>query len=146
MLEGVKSKMKGRLAEARLRETRYLMSFDLSTVNRRLLLLLSVFVALNFFDAATTLLAIWAGPTFVELNPIASNLFKGNFSGFVIALVLKYMPVVPLAYATFLPAKDTGKVSIRIVKVSAFIALAAADVFYIAVVGSNALNLSTFYH
>jgi hypothetical protein len=136
--------MKERFAEARLRETKFLMSFDLSSVNKKLLILLSVFITLNFFDAATTLLAIHAGPTFVELNPIASSLFRLDFPGFMLALTLKYIPAVPLIYATLLPVEGRT-MSLRIVKVSALIALAAADVFYVAVVGSNSFNLASFY-
>jgi Domain of unknown function (DUF5658) len=136
--------MRERFAEARLRETKFLMSFDLRSLNNKLLILLSVFIILNFFDATTTLLAINAGPTFVELNPIASSLFRLDFLGFLLALTLKYIPVIPLVYATFLPY-DGNTISLRVVKVSALIALAAADIFYIIVVGSNSLNLASFY-
>ena len=136
--------MKERFAEARLRETKFLMSFDLLRVNKRLLILLSIFISLNFFDAATTLLAINAGPTFVELNPIASSLFRLDFPGFLLALTLKYIPAIPLVYATLLPV-GRNTMSLRIVKISALIALAAADLFYVVVVGSNSLNLASFY-
>jgi hypothetical protein len=136
--------MRERFAEARLRETKYLMSFDLPRLNNKLLILLSLFIVLNFFDAATTLLAINARPNFVELNPIASSLFRLDFPGFLLALTLKYVPAIPLIYATFLPT-DGRTMSIRVVKVSALIALAAADVFYVAVVGSNSLNLASYY-
>jgi hypothetical protein len=145
MAVNARSKMKERLAQARIRETKFLMSFDLSKVNRRLLILLSVFIALNFLDAVTTLLAINAGPTFVELNPIANGLFRLDFFGFLAALLLKYSPIIPLAYATFLPHKDNKSLALRIVKVSAFIALVAADLFYVAVVSSNSFNLATYY-
>jgi len=145
MLERTRARTRERLAAARLRETKFLMSFDLGRVNKRLLILLSVFIALNFFDTFTTLLAIQAGPTFVEHNPIAARLFQLNFSGFVVALVLKYMPILPLAYATFVGAKESRGLGLRIVKVSAFMALAAADVFYVLVVSSNSLNLISFY-
>jgi len=145
MLQGTRARMKDRLAEARLRETKFLMSFDLVSVNKWLLILLSVFVALNFFDACTTLLAIQAGPVFVEHNPIAARLFQLDFTGFVVALVLKYMPVLPLAYATFIRAKESRGLGLRIVKVSAFMALAAADLFYVLVVSSNSLNLISYY-
>jgi uncharacterized protein DUF5658 len=145
MLERTRARTRERLAEARVRETKFLMSFDLVRVNKRLLILLSVFIALNFFDTFTTLLAIQAGPTFVEHNPIAARLFQLNFSGFVVALVLKYMPILPLAYATFVGAKESRGLGLRIVKVSTFMALAAADVFYVLVVSSNSLNLISFY-
>ena len=121
------------------------MSFDIAKVNSRLVLLLSFFVALNFFDAATTLLALNAGPTFVELNPIASGLFHKDFAGFVAALALKYMPMIPLGYATFVPVSENHALAFRIVKVSALVALAAADIFYIGVVGSNSLILARHY-
>ncbi len=145
MLEGTRRRMRERYAAARIRETRFLNSFNLASMNTRLLILLSVFVFLNFSDALTTLLAINAGPAFVELNPIASGLFRLDFSGFLIALVLKYFPLIPLAYVTFLPVEGSRPMALRIVKVSAFVALVAADIFYMAVVGSNSLNLLSFY-
>jgi Domain of unknown function (DUF5658) len=145
LISGARTRMRERLAAARLRETKFLMSFNLASVNNRLLILLSIFVALNFFDAVTTLLAINAGPTFVELNPIASGLFHLDFAGFLVALTLKYMPMIPLAYATFLPGDSSKGITLRVVKVSALVALAAADIFYVAVVGSNSANLLSYF-
>ncbi len=145
MLEGTRRRMRERYAAARIRETNFLMTFNIPVMNNRLLVLLSVFIALNFFDALTTLLAINAGPMFVELNPIASGLFHLNFSGFVLALALKYFPVIPLLYAVFLPVGGSRPIPLRVVKVSAFVALVAADIFYGAVVGSNAANLASHY-
>ena len=139
------SKKRSRLQEARMRETRFLMSFNLGLVNRRLVVLLSVFIALNFLDALTTLVALQAGPIFVEHNPIAAGLFRMDFGGFLVALGLKYLPVVPLAYATFVSRGEHSGLGIRIVKVSALVALVAADLFYLFVVGSNSLNLISYY-
>jgi len=137
--------MRERYAEARIRETKFLMSFNLIKVDSRLIVLLSLFVALNFFDALTTLVAISLGSSFVELNPIASGLFRLDFVGFIAALGLKYIPMVPLAYATFLPPSQKHPLALRVVKVSAFVALVAADVFLLAVVGSNSFNLLSYY-
>ena len=145
MLEGIRARMKERYAAARLRETSFLMSFDIARVNNRLLILLSLFIALNFFDAVTTLVALSLGPNFVELNPIASGLFRLDFLGFMAALGLKYIPLIPLVYVTFLPADGRRVLAIRVVKVSAFVALVAANLFYMAVVGSNSLNLARYY-
>ena len=146
MLDKTRKRMKEKYTEARLQETKFLMSFDMRAVDSRLLVLLSIFVALNFFDAVTTLVAISLGPSFVELNPIASGLFRLDFLGFIAALGLKYIPLVPLIYVTFLPPSQKHVLALRIVKVSAFIALVAADVFYLAVVGSNSLNLFHYYY
>ena len=145
MFEKLTAKAHERYREARLRETRYLMSFNILKVNGKLVVLLSLFVALNFFDILTTLLAIRVSPTFVELNPIASRLFQHDFGGFAAALSLKYIPILPLAYATYV--KDSGErpVAYRVVKVSALIALAAADIFYLVVVGSNVTTLANFF-
>jgi Domain of unknown function (DUF5658) len=137
--------MTDRLAEARARETRFLNSFDLTKLNGRLIILLSGFVALNFLDELTTLTALYLGPQFVELNPIAAGLFQLSFNGFILALGLKYLPMIPFAYVTFLPVKDESRLAIRVVKVSALVALVAADLFYMAVVGSNVYTLATFY-
>jgi hypothetical protein len=145
MLEKMKSRMKERRQMVRARETKFMMSFDVSRLNGRLVILLSIFIALNCFDALTTLIAISAGPSFVELNPIASSLFHLNFSGFMAALVLKYMPIVPLAYATYARENASRPLAIRIVKVSALVALVAADIFYLVVVGSNLRTLASYY-
>jgi len=146
MLEKTRSKMRERYAEARLRETKFLMSFDLLRVDNRLLVLLALFITLNFFDALTTLVAINLGPSFVELNPIASGLFRLDFFGFVAALGLKYIPMVPLAYVTFLQPSHKHPLALRVVKVSAFVALVAADVFLLTVVCSNSFNLLNYYY
>ena len=145
MAANVKDRMKGRIQAARARETKFLMSFEISSLNKRLLILLSLFAALTFFDAVTTLMAISSGPAFVELNPIASGLFRMDFLGFMVALVLKYIPMIPLGYVTFLSDHSEGTVPFRTVKVSAFVALAAADIFYVLVVGSNSFNLLSYY-
>lgn len=121
------------------------MSFDIFKLNKRLSILLAVFVLLNCFDALTTLVALKTGPAFVELNPLAAGLFGLSFGGFVVALTLKYIPVVPLLYATLLKESGSRPVAFRIVKVSAFVALVAADIFYMGVVGSNVKTLAVYY-
>jgi hypothetical protein len=146
MLGSVRSRMKDRRRTVRLRETKFLMSFDVSKLNGRLMILLSIFIALNCLDALTTLVAINAGPGFVEHNPLAASLFNLHFEGFVAALALKYMPVVPLVYATYVKENPSRPLAIRIVKVSAFVALVAADIFYVAVVGSNLRTLASYYN
>ena len=145
MLEKTRGRMKERFAEARIRETKFLMSFDIVKVNRRIVILLSVFVTLSFFDVLTTLVALKLGPPFVELNPIASGLFHLDFLGFVTALTLKYIPIIPLVYAAVLPSDGRRVVPFRIVKDSAVYALVAADIFYLAVVGSNSMNLLRYF-
>ena len=145
MLDELRAKMKKRYEIARANETKFLMSFDIPRLDRKLIILLSVFITLNGLDVLTTLVAINAGPTFVELNPIASGLFELNFIGFIAALSLKYIPVVPLVYVTYLKEVTGRPIAFRTVKVSALVALAAADVFYLIVVSSNLRTLLAFY-
>ncbi len=140
-----RDRMRERYKLARARETKFLMSFNIPMLNSRLAILLSVFITLNALDVFTTLMALRAGPSFVELNPIASGLFGLSFGGFLAALALKYVPLIPLAYATYVKESVNRPVAFRIVKVSALIALAAADIFYLFVVGSNVRTLVAFY-
>ncbi|MGP8057804.1 MAG: DUF5658 family protein [Nitrososphaerales archaeon] len=144
MLEGFRSRVKERRQTVRTRETKFLMSFDAAKLNKRLVILLSIFIMLNCLDALTTLVAISTG-RIVELNPIASSLFHMSFPGFMAALVLKYMPIIPLAYATHAKENTSRPLAIRIVKVSVLVALVAANIFYLAVVGSNLRTLASYY-
>ncbi len=137
--------MRENYRQARQRETRFLMSFNMPRVNSYLVILLLIFVTLNGLDVLTTLVAINAGPSFVELNPIASELFHLNYIGFVGALALKYMPLIPLGYVTFLRESTGRPVAFRVVKVAALLALSAGVVFYTLVVGSNALTLMRYF-
>jgi len=149
MAEGTKpgwrERWRAARGKARTRETKWVMSFNFDAVNRRLLVLLVIFIGLNFLDAMTTLIGISAGPSFVEYNPIAAGLFRSDFPGFLAALAFKYLPVVPFAYVTFVGRKGSAGLGIRMVKVGAFVALVAADLFYLFVVGSISLTLATFY-
>jgi hypothetical protein len=122
------------------------MSLDLSRMNKWLLAFLSVFIALNFLDALTTLMGIQAGPSFVEHNPIAAGLFRLEFPGFVVALGLKYLPVLPFGYGTFVPAKEDGNLGMRIIKLGTLVALAAANLFYLLVVGFNSFTLYSYHY
>jgi Domain of unknown function (DUF5658) len=145
MLKGVRERLKRNYAVARARENRLLLSYDIARVNRIMMILLFLFIGLNFFDAATTLIAMRAGPAFVELNPIASHFFSLDFPGFVLALALKYLPIAPLAYATLIRNPRGHPIGFRVVKISALIALFGANIIYAAVVASNSAALINFY-
>jgi hypothetical protein len=119
-----------------------LMSLSPAKLEIRMVPMLGALLVLNFIDVISTLVALHATPYFVELNPIVSGLLYVGFAGFLIALVLKYAPIIPLVYAVF--ARDRANkhpMGIRMIKISALIALVAANVFYVLVVGSNLGNL-----
>lgn len=145
MLDRVRVRMRARYAEARIRETKFLMTFDMDKVNQRLLILFSVFVTLTFLDVLTTLVALSLHPVFVELNPIASGLFRLDFPGFLAALALKYVPIIPMFYVVFLAPGGMRAVPFRAVKIAGLVALVGANLFYVGVVGSNSVNLLRYY-
>ena len=123
------------------RDRTWIMSIDVKQLDRRLVELLVPFLVLNFVDVVSTLVGIQFTTAFRELNPVASALFGLQFGGFVIALVLKYAPVAILTYLTFMKSSDKHPLATRVVKFSGLIVLAAADIFYVYVVGSNLGNL-----
>ncbi len=129
---------------ARQRETRYLLALNMVKVNAYLTMLLVSLVVLSFLDTATTLVALHAGPAFVERNPIAAGLFH-SFSGFTVALLMKYLPFVPLLYATYVNDSDRHPIAVRTVKLGGLVALAAAVIFYMGVDGSNIATLIAYY-
>ncbi len=100
------------------------------------------YLCLNFLDVYSTILALKAGPLFQERNMIAAALFSLQFRGFLIAMLLKYLPAIPLFYLVFL--KDPLEIhpyEIRLVKFGALCALCAADLFLLYVVGINNIPL-----
>ena len=132
--------------EARERDTRWIMKLDIRRLERKIFPLLISFVVLNFLDVLTTTVALNSSSSFQELNPLASALFQLHFQGFVVALGFKYLPVIPLLFIAF--SRDTmghHPVSIRVLKLSGLVALAAANIFYILVVASNASTLLAFF-
>lgn len=75
---------------------------------------------------------------FQERNLIAAKLFAMSFQGFVVALAMKFAPLLPLFYAVF--ENDSANrypYQVRLVKVGALAALIAGDVFYVLVVLLN---------
>lgn len=75
---------------------------------------------------------------FQERNMIAAKLFAMNFQGFLIALAIKFAPVLPLFYAVFVnDPQNKHPYQIRLVKVGAYAALVAGDLFYGTVVILN---------
>ena len=123
------------------RDRLWMMQFDIATLQKFAWPLFTAFVCLNFLDVYTTTLAFNFGPLFHEENPLAAALFDKQFQGYVLALVFKYLPILPLFYLVFVQDKH-GKhqLEIRMVKLAVVITLAAADLFLLYVVGINNLH------
>ena len=123
------------------RDRLWMMQFDIATLQKFAWPLFTAFVCLNFLEVYTTTLAFNFGPLFHEENPLAAALFDKQFQGYVLALVFKYLPILPLFYLVFVQDKH-GKhqLEIRMVKLAVVITLAAADLFLLYVVGINNLH------
>ena len=123
-------------------ERRFMESLNLRMIQRALWPLLALFVLLGFSDTLTTLLAAAFGPGFVEFNPIASRFFQLGFAGFMLAYLLKFVPVVPLAYMAGVRRRDPRyDFQVRLLKFAAFVVLVAADIGLGAIVLGNNLPL-----
>ena len=123
------------------RDEKWILGVDMLYLQKAMWVLFLVYLALNVLDIVSTLYALSLGPAFFELNPIAAGLFRRGFVGFLFALVLKYVPLVPLGYGVLLREKDGNQVQVRAVKMGILVVLGAADVFYLAVAISNVATL-----
>ncbi len=142
MSDGLRDRFRSHYQRVRERDRAWVMSISPGKLERRLVPMLAVLLILNFLDILSTLVALKATPYFIELNPVVSGLLYLGFGGFLIALLLKYVPILPLIYAVF--AQDSASrhpLGIRMVKIIAFVVLVAANAFYVYVVGSNFGNL-----
>jgi Domain of unknown function (DUF5658) len=117
------------------------MQFNLETLQKFAGLLFVGYVCLNFLDVYATTLAFSYGALFHEENPLAAALFGQHFEGYLLALLFKYLPMIPLFYLVFVKDK-AGKhqMEVRMLKLSAVIALAGADLFLFYVVGIHNLQ------
>ena len=123
------------------RDKTWIMQFELSTLQKFAWPLFIGFVCLNFLDVYTTTLAFNFGPLFHEENPLAAALFDKQFQGYVIALILKYLPMLPLFYLVFVQDRHgRHQMQMRMLKLAVVVALAGADIFLFYVVGINNLH------
>jgi len=115
-----------------------IMSLNIKVLNSMLWPLFIGYLCLSFLDVYSTVLALKVGPIFYERNPIAATLFGMQFRGFLIAMLLKYLPAIPLFYLVFLKDPlDLHPYEVRLVKFGALCALCAADIYLLYVVGVN---------
>lgn len=127
------------------RDKVWIMQYDLGTLQKFIWPLFIAFICLNFLDVYTTTLAMNFGPLFQEENPIAAALFDAHFQGYMLALVFKYLPMVPLFYLVFVQdKKEEHRIQIRVLKLAGVVALAGADLMLFYVVGINNLHALLF--
>lgn len=146
MSESLRRRWARRYKAVKERDERWLFGLDLGRVNRILLWLFVAFILLNLIDVVSTLAALRIGPPLLEMNPVASGLFRHGFWGFMLALVLKFFPFIPFTYAVFMKGSSNHPVQMRTIKMGFLVALAAADVFYLAVAINDLTNLAVFLH
>ena len=134
---GLQERIRTDYQEAKMRDERWLMKFDFEMVRKALILLLSVYILLEVMDVITTLTALSNSSIFTELNPIAHGLFQLQLLGFVLAIAVKFLPLVILSYCAFMPESGKNQVHIRTVKLGVLVSLGAANALLIAIVMNN---------
>jgi Domain of unknown function (DUF5658) len=123
------------------RDRQWIMGLNMSVMNDLLWPLFIAYLCLNFLDVYMTTLAMNFGPLFHELNPLAAALFDRQFQGYLLALTLKYLPVIPIFYVVFATDRDgSHPFGLRIVKFSVLIALIGANALLFYVVGIHNLE------
>ncbi len=138
LVSRMKQSMSNRFRRVYARDRNMIIRLNLDLLNNMLWPLFVGFICLNFLDAYSTVLAIKAGPVFQERNPVAALLFDMRFRGFLLAMVLKYLPALPLFYLVFVSDRDNRHpYEIRLVKFAALAALISADIFLLYVVAIN---------
>ncbi|MDG6990660.1 MAG: hypothetical protein JRM99_04480 [Nitrososphaerota archaeon] len=123
------------------RERRFIMKLNIELIQSALWPLLAGLVLLNFWDTITTLYAAELSSGFVELNPLGAALFRLGFEGFMVAYLLKFIPVVPLFYLVAFRRGSTDEFQYKLLKYMAFLVLASADLILGAIVLGNNLPL-----
>ena len=120
------------------RDRKWLANLNIAKTDNILWPLFIAFICLNFLDIYTTSIAMGDSPVFQEHNILAAKLFAMNFRGFLLALLIKLAPALPMFYAVFL--RDPGNkhpYQVRLIKASALAALIVGDAFYVWVVLLN---------
>jgi hypothetical protein len=133
-----------RYRKIRERETKWIMQLDVKKLNRVLFPLLLALVLLDFLDISLTLSAIYQGPMFTEFNRIASALFDLKFLGFLVALILKYIILLPIGYGVLMGERSNRPVQVRVVKLGTLAGLVAADLLMAYIVSADGFNLLTY--
>ena len=125
------------------RDRQWIMGLNMRVMNDLLWPLFVGYLCLNFLDVYMTTLAMNFGPLFHELNPLAAALFDWQFQGYLLALALKYLPVLPIFYVVFASDREEKhQFGLRVVKFSVLVALVGADLLLLYVVGiHNAMSL-----
>jgi Domain of unknown function (DUF5658) len=133
------------LHEVYERDKKWILGLDTKLLNDFLFPLFIAYICLNFLDVYMTTLAMSFGPVFHEENPVAAALFDSSFRGYLLAIVLKYAPVLPIFYVVFSDNRSADhQFGMKLLKFSVLVALAGADLFLFYVVGVH--NLVALMH
>ena len=120
------------------RDREFIMSLNPVFLDKVLPPLYAAFLCLDFLDVYSTLLAMKSTFNFRELNPIAAALFSMHFNGFLIAVVFKYLPAIPLFYVVFANDSSGKQVfQIRLLRFVGLVVLVAVDFLLSYVVAWN---------
>lgn len=130
-----------RFASLNRRAEEWAMRADLERVDSLLFPLLLTLGALTSLDVVSTLVGMQARG-FQELNPVAAYLFSNHPFGFAAALLVKYLPLVPMGWVALLNADEFGRpTAFRALKLGVLLALVFSVVYYTLVASNNVPQL-----
>lgn len=110
------------------RDKQFVRTIDIDQLNRWLIISLATLSIFFFLDVISTLIAMSMHPGFVERNVIAAALFGRGYEGFIVAMALKYYPLLPVAAIVCLKPRGTRfEVAIKTVKLGALTGLVAGN-------------------
>lgn len=137
MLDEFRRRAAERYHKVKKRDEEWILRINLPWVQTMLWLLFAILVVLEFVDVVSTLAALNFPTIFSELNPIAAGLFQLKFLGFLLALTLKYAPLIPIGYGVFLREPQARSAQVRAVKIGTLVVLVTANIIYIAIATNN---------
>ncbi len=124
------------------RDSELIHSVDMKKIDR--LLRISLYFLLSFFvlDVITTLTAKAMFPSFVEKNVIVAPLLGVGFAGFLFALAIKYLPILPIALILHLRHDKTQHpTAIRVIKLGGLAGILAGNFLYTMILANNLAHL-----
>ena len=119
-----------------------IMHIETRWLNKLLGPFLNGFILLNFLDLTTTILALNSNTAFRELSPILASLVQYGFQGCLLATLYKFLPTIPLLYATYVQDRFTKyPLQLRLLKISALVALVTLNMIFFYIVVLNNIPL-----
>lgn len=124
------------------RERSFILGINTHRLERWLRVSFVLFFSLYLLDVFSTFIALRFLPAIFERNLLFATLFASGFEGYVVAVFLKFLVILPIATIVFLPSYDPNfELMRRILKIAALAGVVAAIIIYSYIVLLNNLPI-----